>query len=290
MITVPAPAKINLTLEVIGRRADGYHEIDSIVQTIGLCDVLHFEAADDLTFYSQMPQWSAAESLSLRAANRIREVTGCSRGACISIEKNIPLRAGLGGESSTAAATLIGLNRLWNLKLTHESLAKIAAELGSDVPFFLYGGTARIRGRGEIVTPLSVSLLAWVVLLIPAVNVPPDKTAQLYSLVRPEHYSDGTATQRLAARLERGAEIGAAALYNAFDAVATDYFGLEAWRQQFGPSEAGKVHVAGSGPGLFLLLPDKQRAEQIYAALRGQGLNACLAPLLRLDDRDGAVI
>jgi 4-diphosphocytidyl-2-C-methyl-D-erythritol kinase len=289
MITVPAPAKVNLTLEVISRRDDGYHEIDSIVQTVGLCDVLRFEAADDLTLNSRMPRWSAAKSLSFRAATRLREVTGCSQGARISIEKNIPLRAGLGGESSDAAATLIGLNRLWNLKLSGQALTKIAAELGSDVPFFLYGGTARIRGRGEIVTPLPASPQGWVVLLVPAVDIPPDKTARMYSLVRPEHYGDGTATHRLAARLERGEEIDDGLLYNVFDDVAADYFGLGTWRRRFGSSEAERVHVAGSGPGLFTLLPDKQRAERVYAALRGRGLGVYLAPLLRLDDRGDAV-
>ena len=85
MITIPAPAKINLTLEVLGRRADGFHEIDSIVQTIGLCDVLHFEAADDLTFHSRLSQWSAAKSLSFQAASRLREIAGSSRGACMMI-------------------------------------------------------------------------------------------------------------------------------------------------------------------------------------------------------------
>ena len=100
MLTVLAPAKINLTLEVLGKRPDGFHEIRSVLQTINLCDSLHFQPGQEITFKSDMPGWSAEESLVTRAASLLQKATGCSRGAAIEVEKRIPLVSGLGGDSS----------------------------------------------------------------------------------------------------------------------------------------------------------------------------------------------
>ncbi|MFC1981580.1 4-(cytidine 5'-diphospho)-2-C-methyl-D-erythritol kinase [Chloroflexota bacterium] len=154
MLTVPAPAKLNLTLEVLGKRPDGFHEIRSVIQAINLCDSLRFQLSQEVTVKSDMPDWSAEESLVSKAASLLQRTTGCSKGASIEVEKLIPLISGLGGDSSDAAAALRGLNQLWKLGLTQEKLVGLAAQLGSDVAFFLYGGTALAEGRGELVTPL----------------------------------------------------------------------------------------------------------------------------------------
>src|SRR4030042_871868 len=120
MITVSAPAKINLTLEVLGQRADGYHEIRSVIQTISLCDTLTFESADSLEFKSDSAELVAEKSLVSKATDWLKKESGTVKGAIISVKKCIPLLAGLGGDSSDAAATLRGLNQLWGLTLTRE--------------------------------------------------------------------------------------------------------------------------------------------------------------------------
>ncbi len=154
MLTVLAPAKLNLTLEVLAKRQDGFHEIRSVIQAINLCDSFSFQSGDNIEFKCDLPDWIAEESLVSRAAGLLREATGCSKGATIEVSKRIPLLSGLGGDSSGAAAVLRGLNQFWGLGLSHEELLKMAWQLGSDVAFFLYGGTALVEGRGEIVTPL----------------------------------------------------------------------------------------------------------------------------------------
>ena len=149
MIKVSAPAKINLTLEVLGKRADGYHEVRSVIQTISLADSLSFEASDSFAFTSDSAGWDGAMSLVSRAAVLLADVTGTKKRAAVAVTKRIPLLSGLGGDSSDAAATLLGLNDLWGLNLTRQDLEPLASRLGSDVPFFLYRGTALLSGRGR---------------------------------------------------------------------------------------------------------------------------------------------
>ncbi len=153
-LVLKAYAKINLTLEVLGRREDGYHDIVSILQTIDLHDTLTLEPAQDMALECDQSELEGPDNLVLKAAALLREATGCHQGARLKLQKGIPLAAGLGGGSSDAAAALLGLSRLWGLGLSAEKLMPLAAKLGSDVPFFLYGGTAMAQGRGEIVRPL----------------------------------------------------------------------------------------------------------------------------------------
>jgi 4-diphosphocytidyl-2-C-methyl-D-erythritol kinase len=161
VLRLKAYAKVNLVLEVLGRRADGYHEIASVMQTIGLYDVLTFEAAGEIEFSCSTPGLQEDNNLVGSAARALRQATGKKAGARIVLEKKIPRTAGLGGGSSDAAAALKGLNRLWGLGLTPEKLAEIAAGIGSDVPFFIYGGTCLVEGRGESITPLPDIKKAW---------------------------------------------------------------------------------------------------------------------------------
>ncbi|MCX5992659.1 MAG: 4-(cytidine 5'-diphospho)-2-C-methyl-D-erythritol kinase, partial [Chloroflexi bacterium] len=140
MLTLKAFAKVNLVLEVLGRRADGYHEIASVMQTVSLYDVLTLEPASHIKLNFSLPGLPDHANIILKAAEALGKFAGCSKGALIGLEKNIPVGAGLGGGSSDAAAVLRGLNRLWQLELNMEQLAAIGAGLGSDVPFFIYGG------------------------------------------------------------------------------------------------------------------------------------------------------
>jgi 4-diphosphocytidyl-2-C-methyl-D-erythritol kinase len=153
---VPAPAKLNLFLHITGRRADGYHLLQSAFLLIDWCDTLHFEhrpggqlSREDLT--TPLP----ADDLVLRAARALQAASGTSHGVHIGIEKRIPAQAGMGGGSSDAATTLLALNRLWHLNFSRQQLAAIGLTLGADVPFFLLGTNAWVEGIGEIITPLN---------------------------------------------------------------------------------------------------------------------------------------
>jgi 4-diphosphocytidyl-2-C-methyl-D-erythritol kinase len=287
MLTLLAPAKVNLTLEVLAKRPDGYHELRSVVQTVSLCDKLHFEvgAEDKIEIHCADPGWALELSLVSKAVSLLREAAGCSKGVRLTLEKNIPLLAGLGGESSAAAAVLIGLNRLWGSGLPREELLDLAARLGSDVSFFLYGGTARLGGRGEVVTPLSPPAKTWLVLLLPPLSRRPGKTGRLYGALGLEHFTDGRITERLADRLSHGREIEPDLLFNVFDGVAGECFtGLDSYRAQFIRAGVGTVHLAGSGPGLYALTKDKTAAEKLCQALKRQNMEAYLVQTLDVVD------
>lgn len=281
MLTVLAPAKLNLTLEVLAKRPDGFHEIRSVIQTINLCDSLHFRLSQSIKIRFNVPNLIPEESLVSKVASLLQEATGCGKGATIEINKRIPLLSGLGGDSSDAAATLRELNKLWGLGLSRDELLELAAELGSDVAFFVYGGTAVVKGRGEMVTPLPPSPHMWVVVMMPPVPRLPGKTERLYASLKASHYTEGQITNRFVALLTGGGEVTSSSLFNVFDDVALDSFAElgENW-QQFLKAGAQEVHLAGSGPALFALAKDKAQAEKIYRCLEGQGLESYLTETL----------
>ena len=281
MLTIQAPAKLNLTLEVLGERQDGFHEIRSVIQAINLCDSLHFQLGQNVEFRSDMPDWIPEKSLISKASSLIREATGCTKGATIEVNKRIPWLSGLGGDSSDAAAILLGLNRLWGLGLSLKELLELASQLSSDASFFLYGGTALAEGRGEIVTSLPSLPHMWVVLMVPPVPRMPGKTKQLYASLKASHYTGGQITDRLVTALTTGGEVTPSSLFNVFDEVALDNFaGLGEYREQFLRVGAQAVHLAGSGPALFTLVGDKNQAEKIYENLQKRGLESYLTDTL----------
>ena len=149
-----APAKINLALEILGRRPDGFHEIASVIQAVGLYDELHVAPAATLRFTCDRSTLAGPDNLVLQAARALQDATGCQRGAALRLCKGIPVAAGLGGGSSDAATALVALNRHWRLGLSLAELSRIGATLGSDIPFFLAGPTAFVSGRGERVEQL----------------------------------------------------------------------------------------------------------------------------------------
>jgi 4-diphosphocytidyl-2-C-methyl-D-erythritol kinase len=164
LFDIPAPAKLNLFLHIVGRRADGYHLLESVFMLIDWCDTLNFEARpngrisrEDLT--TPLP----ADDLIVRAARALQLASGTSHGVHIGIAKHIPEQAGLGGGSSDAASTLLALNRLWGLKLSLAQLKQIGLQLGADVPFFLNGHNAWVSGIGENATPITLPQASFVV-------------------------------------------------------------------------------------------------------------------------------
>jgi 4-diphosphocytidyl-2-C-methyl-D-erythritol kinase len=182
-VVVWTPAKVNLFLEVLGNRPDGYHEIATLMVAVRLYDTLVFraESSPALTLGCSESRLSAGlDNLVLRSAKLLQDRTGCKRGANIRLVKRIPMAAGLGGGSTDAAATFLGLNRLWQLGLSDDDLAKLGGEIGTDVPFFFHAPAAWCTGRGEIVTSLELPVPLNFLLLCPAFGM---ATASVYKNV-----------------------------------------------------------------------------------------------------------
>lgn len=286
MLTLKAYAKINLTLEVLSRRDDGYHEVATIMQTVDLHDTVRLAHADDIILTCDDPALESLDNLAYKAAQLLRKESGYTGGAHIAIDKAIPVSAGLGGGSSDAAATLNGLNELWQLGMTTAQLETLGAQIGSDVPFLLRGGTAIGLGRGERIRRLPPANVEWMVVLTPDVNHAgdtPSKTAALYGMLTPANYTRGFLTRKLEARIRGGGDVPAQFLFNAFDDVAFNaYPGLEECWNTFAELGARETHLSGSGPSIYALMPRREVGTAIHLLLRHRhGLNAHLVSAIQ---------
>ena len=259
-----AAAKVNLALEILSRRPDGYHEIATVMQTVDLSDRLVLEKADSLEVRTSAPGVPSDErNLAYRAAAALRQAAGIEYGARITLDKRIPVAAGLGGGSTDAAATLVGLNRLWGLRWPVERLEELAVGLGMDVPFFLRGGAAMATGRGERLRPLSGAALA-LVLVNPRFAV---STADMYGRVTPSMYSDGGRARDAASALEtRRSSRVARTLYNGLEVAARAAY-PQIGHMQAALVAAGALGAAmsGSGPTVFGVARSLEQARQIQA-------------------------
>lgn len=271
MLLERAHAKINLTLDVLGKRPDGYHEVDMVMQTIDLSDLIWLEEIPGRNIevdsnVSHIPRDS--RNLAVAAAEALLRRLGMGRGLRIRIEKYIPVAAGLAGGSADAAAVLRGLNRLWNLALSLSDLAEIGAEVGSDVPFCVYGGCAIAKGRGERIERLSHSFRPWVVLVKPPVFV---STAEVYRAVQPEEYSTAPASGAMVEALQRADLAGVqAAVHNGLcRATWRLYPEVARLADRVRNVATVPVHMSGSGPTLYCLLHTQNAAQRLYNALRG---------------------
>jgi 4-diphosphocytidyl-2-C-methyl-D-erythritol kinase len=267
-VVVWAPAKVNLYLEVLSKRPDGYHEIETLMVTVGLFDTLVFRDGPpgqvELTCYD--PALSAGpENLVVRAARLLQERTGSSRGCRIRLAKRIPMGAGFGGGSTDAAATLLGLNRIWQLGLTTEKLAQLGAELGSDVPFFFHAPAAWCTGRGEITSAVPVGCRFDLVLLCPSFGM---ATAEVYRDVTVPGRRESGAAIRAALAGGDVAEVGRR-LFNRLTepAARLDARIAEYYKRLAALAPAGQL-VSGSGSSLFALCRSPEESEHIAAALR----------------------
>jgi 4-diphosphocytidyl-2-C-methyl-D-erythritol kinase len=263
-LELSAAAKVNLALEVLSRRPDGYHEIATVMQAVDLSDRLVLEDTDGLEIRTSTPGVPTDErNLAYRAAAALREAASIARGAKITLDKRIPVAAGLGGGSTDAAAALVGLNRLWGLRWPAERLEELAVGLGMDVPFFLRGGAALGTGRGERLTPLGSAALA-LVLVNPRFPV---STAEMYGRITPAMYSDGARTKDAAGALEsRRAGRVAGSLYNGLEIAARAAY-PQIGQMQSALVAAGALGTAmsGSGPTVFGVARSWEQARQIQA-------------------------
>jgi len=263
-----AYAKINLSLEVLGKRADGFHDLVSIMQTVSLCDDLTFAPAEAVTFTCSQPELAGPSNLVVRAAKLLRQVCGVSAGCSIHLEKRIPHAAGLGGGSSDAAATLRSLVKLWALTEPKDTLCRLAAQLGSDVPFLLQQGTAMVEGRGERVTPLPDPPTCWYLLAKPPIQVP---TAEIFGRLQRTDWSDGTRTHALTSQLRQGGPVQFGpnslqdALFSAYP-LAQDCF------ERVSQVSEGRATVSGSGPTIVAWFPSQDEARRAAARLEDNQL------------------
>ena len=265
-ITLPAFAKINWNLRVIGKRADGYHELETILQTITLHDTIHLTATDGPEINLSCDDRSlptGTRNLVYRAAQALQARFGQDRGARIRLEKRIPLQAGLGGGSSDAAIALIGLAYLWNLKGSFTELTEIAATLGADVPFFLNGGTARGTGIGTQLTRLPDVLEKFLLILKPNANV---STAQAYQALNAPSLTTLSGNTILS---------GSLAQQNLDHAQANDFesvvfrLGAEIERAKTALTRAGagQATLAGSGSAVFGIFDNREAQERAIQAI-----------------------
>lgn len=191
-LTLPSPAKINIGLHVLDQRMDGLHNIESIFVAIDLCDVVTIVPAETIEIECHPPMTDIpTNNLVFKAARLLQESTRTLQGAKIVVTKRIPAGAGLGGGSSNAATTLLGLNTLWGLNLSLDELSIIGASLGSDVPFFIRGGVAHVQGTGNIVNPINVVLPWTIVVVTPSIH---SSTAEAYASVTPRALQEQEST------------------------------------------------------------------------------------------------
>jgi len=269
-----ASAKVNLVLEVLGKRPDGYHELSTVMQAVDLFDRLTVEAAATITLETSEPALPTDDrNLVVRAARLLQEAAGIKAGARIVLDKRIPLAAGLGGGSSDAAATLLGLNRLWGLRWRRERLVELAVKLGMDVPFFLGRGRALGTSRGEVLSALPGVGGYALVLVNPGMGL---STQEVYGRVPPGWRAESDGTKRMLDALKKRNVVRVAG-------ALTNH--LEHWvepampvigRMKAALFAAGALGAAmsGSGPTVFGLARSLDQARQIQRRVNRGGWSA----------------
>ncbi|MEK5404401.1 4-(cytidine 5'-diphospho)-2-C-methyl-D-erythritol kinase [Paenibacillus sp. FSL W8-0439] len=266
-----APAKINLMLDVLRKRDDGYHEVEMIMTMVDLSDRLTMSELprDTIIISSQAGYIPLDEkNLAFQAARLIKERYNVSTGVHIHLDKHIPVAAGLAGGSSDAAAALRGLNKLWKLGISDAELRVLGAELGSDVPFCITGGTALASGRGELLKPLPNPPQCWVILAKPPINV---STAEVYGRVKADQITQHPSAQQMEQAIRNASFTDVCnALGNVLEDVTLKlYPEVEHLKNSMIRLGADGVLMSGSGPTVFGLVSKEAKVPRIYNGLRG---------------------
>lgn len=269
-----APAKINWFLKILGKRGDGYHEIASLMQCIGLYDNLIFEHADTIEVVGNL-NIQKENNLIYKAASLLKRYTSYKKGARITLKKEIPVSAGLGGGSSDAAYTLLGLNMLWDLRLSKKDLSTIGMEIGSDVPFFLNSPFALVEGRGEKVTPFVINSSIVLLLVKPLISIP---TAWAYEGF--DRFESGELTKKppdiklFCHALDKRDFVSLRTMLNndLERAVIEKYPVIIEIKEKLLENKAVISAMSGSGPTVFGVFESKEEAA---VAAKGMGNNWC---------------
>lgn len=271
-LVISAPAKINLTLDVSGKRPDGYHNVEMIMQSITLRDYLTFQRIQSgLELSCSQPNLPMDETnLVVKAVRRLYEYRSWDGGIAIHLEKNIPLAAGLAGGSTDAAAVLKGLNELLALELSPSELMNLGAELGADVPFCLLGGTAIARGKGELLSPLlPPGEPLWLVLVKPSLEV---STGEVYRRFNPKLVKARPQAAEMIEALQAGdlARI-CANLGNVLETVTLIWYPEVAMiKEELVAKGALGALMSGSGPTVFGVAADQAQAEDLARQFRSR--------------------
>lgn len=266
-----AYAKINLFLAVKGKRPDGYHELDTVMQSVSLYDEVKVQLTQgDIRVTCDKGELEGEENIAYKACKTYMEAAGKSSGANIHINKNIPVAAGLGGGSADAAAVLLLLNRLFGEPLSRDRLLSLAAKLGADVPFFILGGTATATGIGEILDPLNTPTLHFVLVKEGSKQSTGGMYALLDSLGAP--VDDGLEAMVKAIRAESVSDI-ASSVFNSFEAC----WDIKNMTACFAPFKPLTSFLSGSGPTVCAMFESEQAARDCALSLQGRGMNAFYA-------------
>ena len=273
-IVVRTPAKVNLYLGVLGRRDNGYHDIDSVVAPVSLFDSIVLESTEeeiDLVIEKSSSVSADAieamrpgDNLVVKAAMALKTATGYRGGARISLEKNIPIGGGLGGGSADAAGVLVGLNNLWKTEVSREKLKEIGAKIGCDVPSLVHGGPVRMEGLGERVSglPMAKNSGWWLVLVNPGFGV---STADIYARHSLSLTADQIPIINMISALEEGnADLAVKGLFNALqDTVFKKYPLIEMLAENLKKAGASGVLLSGSGASIFGMARDEKHALEV---------------------------
>ena len=267
ILLVSAFAKINLALEVVGIYDNKYHSVKTILQTIGIRDIIEIRHSNRLKVECDIPSISESNNLVWHAALKLAARAGIRPKADIIIKKQIPIGMGLGGGSSDAAAALLALDEFWELHLDPIELSEIAKELGSDVPFFLQGGTALGENRGELITQLPDIPPLELLLVCPNQTIP-NKTSTLYSKLMSSNFSDGGITNRMVSSLLAG-QLPIDIIFNVFESIAFQTYPLLSNIFQVITENIGtRPHLCGSGPAIFCLPSNRTEFDQLSSCIR----------------------
>ncbi len=280
-----APAKINLSLDAVKKRDDGFHEVEMIMTMVDLADRIDLTDTDDGQITVDVSEGfvpNDQRNLAYQAASLLKERFQVERGVHIYITKRIPVAAGLAGGSSDAAATLKGLNQLWNLGLSLDELAEMGAQIGSDVSFCVYGGTALATGRGEIIKPIASPPACWVILAKPPIGV---STAEVYKRLRVNDVEHAN-TQAMVQAIEQQSFVDICSnLHNVLETVTLEmYPEVKHIKDQMIRFGADGVLMSGSGPTVFGLVEHESRMHRIYNGLRGFCQDVYAVRLIRTRD------
>lgn len=258
-LKIKANAKINLSLSVLGKREDGYHELDTVMQSISLNDTVYIEKSDKITV--ECGEFGGEDNIAFKAAEAFFKASGINAGAKIKIEKRIPSAAGMGGGSADAAAVLVGLDKLYEAELSYERLLSVAVKLGADVPFLIRGGTARAKGIGELLEPLK-PIGGGYFLIAKGENKP--STGEMFRRLDSAKYNKPDIEKTVSALNSGDVSAVFSSLDNSFAAL---------WQESHVKAEllktdADGVSLSGSGPAWFAVYRDKEKAVAAEKALK----------------------
>lgn len=266
-LRIKANAKINLALSVLGKRNDGYHELDTVMQSISLCDRVYIEKSNEITV--ECGEFGGEDNIAFKTAAAFFKASGINAGANIKIEKRIPSAAGMGGGSADASAVLVGLNRLYEAELSYERLLNIAVGLGADVPFLIRGGTARAKGIGELLEPLKP--IGGCYFLIAKGEDKPS-TGEMFRRLDAVEYNKPNIEDTVSALNSGNLSAVLSSMDNSFAAL---------WQESGVKSEllktkADAVSLSGSGPAWFAVYRDKEGAAAAEKAMKELNISAFL--------------